>query len=73
MDAALYGDDELGGTGGIGGLNALFVLNAPPDTFNLPARPRLPRANIKPAATATSIAALLFAAVGSLIFRAHRR
>jgi formate dehydrogenase iron-sulfur subunit len=72
-DAVLYGDHELGGTGGIGGLNALFVLNAPPDTFNLPARPRLPRTNIKPAATATTVAALLFAAMGIFIFGAHRR
>ena len=49
-EARLYGDDELGGTGGIGGLNAMFVLNGPPDAFNLPARPRLPRLNIVPAA-----------------------
>jgi formate dehydrogenase iron-sulfur subunit len=59
-DARLYGDEELGGTGGIGGLNALFVLNAPPETFNLPARPRLPRRNIKPAALATAAAAAGF-------------
>jgi formate dehydrogenase iron-sulfur subunit len=72
-DVALYGDGELGGTGGIGGLNALFVLNAPPETFNLPAKPRLPRTNIKPAATATTVTALLFAAMGTFIFGAHRR
>jgi formate dehydrogenase iron-sulfur subunit len=56
-DARLYGDDDLGGTGGIGGLNAIFVLNAPPDAFNLPARPRLPRLNIVPGAVATLVAA----------------
>ena len=33
------GDDELGGTGGIKGLNAMFVLNGPPDAFNLPSSP----------------------------------
>lgn len=65
-DATLYGDEELGGTGGIAGLQALFVLNAPPEAFNLPPRPRLPRRNIKPAALATLAAAsmfLVFAAV----------
>ena len=56
-EARLYGDDELGGTGGISGLNAMFVLNGPPDAFNLPARPRLPRLNIRPAAAATLVAA----------------
>lgn len=55
--AQLYGDRDLGGTGGIDGLNALFVLNAPPAAFNLPARPSLPRANIRPAAWASVAAA----------------
>ena len=35
----------------------MFVLNAPPDAFNLPARPRLPRLNIVPSAAATLVAA----------------
>ena len=56
--AQLYGDTELGGTGGIDGLNALFVLNAPPEAFSLPARPRLPRANIVPSALASVAAAI---------------
>ena len=56
-DAQLYGDDKFGGTGGIGGLNAMFVLNGSPDAFNLPARPRLPRLNIIPSAAATLVAA----------------
>ncbi len=56
-EARLYGDDDLGGTGGIGGLNAMFVLNGSPDAFNLPARPRLPRLNIVPSAAATLVAA----------------
>ena len=71
-DARLYGDEELGGTGGIGGLNALFVLNAPAETFNLPRHPRLPRRNIAPAALATlaTAAGLGLAAVLSLRERA---
>jgi hypothetical protein len=35
----------------------MFVLNGPPDAFNLPARPRLPRMNIRPAAAATVVMA----------------
>jgi formate dehydrogenase iron-sulfur subunit len=57
IDAHFYGDAALGGTGGIDGLNAMFVLNARPETFNLPARPRLPRSNVRPAALATIAAA----------------
>jgi formate dehydrogenase iron-sulfur subunit len=56
-EARLYGGDDLGGTGGIGGLNAMFVLNGSPDAFNLPARPRLPRLNIVPSAAATLVVA----------------
>jgi formate dehydrogenase iron-sulfur subunit len=57
-EARFYGDDELGGTGGIVGLNAMFVLNGPPEAFNLPARPRLPRRNILPTTAATLAAAV---------------
>lgn len=66
--ATVYGDEEFGGTGGIGGLNALFVLNAPPEAFNLPPRPKLPRRNIRPASLATLAAAsaFLLAAAASL-------
>lgn len=71
-EAVLYGDETLGGTGGIGGLNALFVLNASPETFNLPAHPRLPRTNIRPASVATSIAAAGLAAALALAFRSFR-
>lgn len=65
----LYGTDELGGSGGIGGLNAMFVLNAAPETFNLPARPRLPRSNILPAASAAFTAAAGFTLATVLAFR----
>jgi formate dehydrogenase iron-sulfur subunit len=68
-DAHFYGDDDLGGTGGIAGLNAMFVLNGPPDAFNLPARPRLPRRNILPAAAATLAAAVGFGLAAIASFR----
>jgi formate dehydrogenase iron-sulfur subunit len=60
-DAQIYGDLASGGTGGIGGLNAIFVLNAPPETFNLPPAPTLPADR----ATPTYLAA--FAAAAGLI------
>lgn len=72
IDAHFYGDEQLGGTGGIGGLNAMAVLNAPPDTFNLPARPKLPRRNIRPSALATVFTAAGFALVAALSFRQTR-
>jgi len=68
-EARLYGNGELGGTGGISGLNAMFVLNGPPDAFNLPARPRLPRLNIVPAAAATTVAAAGYCLVAAFFYR----
>jgi formate dehydrogenase iron-sulfur subunit len=56
--ARLYGDHERGGTGGIDGLNALFVLLAPPETYNLPAAPELPQRKVLPALLSTAAAAL---------------
>jgi formate dehydrogenase iron-sulfur subunit len=71
LSATLYGDEDLGGTGGIGGLGALFVLNAPPESFNLPPRPRLPRRNIIPAALATLSTAVAIALAGIITFRSE--
>jgi formate dehydrogenase iron-sulfur subunit len=68
-EASLYGDDKLGGTNGIGGLNAMFILNGPPDAFNLPARPRLPRLNVLPAAAATLATAAGFTLAAVFSFR----
>jgi len=56
--ARLYGDETLGGTNGIGGLNAMFILTAPPETYNLPAAPRLPQTKVIPAFLSTAVAAL---------------
>lgn len=72
QEARLYGDDDLGGTGGINGLNALFVLNGPPAAFNLPSRPRLPRRNIGPASMATAAMALGFMITAARLFRKTR-
>jgi formate dehydrogenase iron-sulfur subunit len=69
VPASLYGDEKLGGTGGIGGLSALFVLNAPPERFNLPPRPRLPRQNIVPAALATIGTAVGLCLAAAFTFR----
>jgi formate dehydrogenase iron-sulfur subunit len=71
MDARFYGDDELGGTGGIDGLNALFVLNAPPEAFNLPARPRLPQRNILPSALGSIAAAAVLGVAAVAALRAR--
>ncbi len=57
-EAQLYGDRASGGTGGIDGLNALFVLTAPPETYNLPAAPELPQDKTLPAFLATAAAAI---------------
>jgi formate dehydrogenase iron-sulfur subunit len=58
--AYLYGDRAIGGTGGIDGLNAFFILTAPPEVYNLPAQPELPQDKTIPAALSTIGAALAF-------------
>ena len=66
--AYIYGDRALGGTGGIEGLNAFFVLTAPSEVYNLPAQPELPQRKVKPAllSTAATAVALGLAAVFAL-------
>ncbi len=41
--AYIYGDRAVGGTGGISGLNAFFVLIDAPEVYNLPNMPELPQ------------------------------
>jgi hypothetical protein len=50
----------------------MFVLNARPDTFNLPAQPQLPRANILPAALSTLAAAVGLGLAAALALRPRR-
>ncbi|HZG69794.1 MAG TPA: 4Fe-4S dicluster domain-containing protein [Herpetosiphonaceae bacterium] len=66
--AYIYGDRAVGGTGGIEGLNAFFVLTAPPEVYNLPAKPELPQNKTGRAFLSTLVAALALgaAAVGAL-------
>jgi formate dehydrogenase iron-sulfur subunit len=66
--AYVYGDRAVGGTGGIDGLNACFILTAPPEVYNLPRAPELPQRKTLPAflATAGTALALGVAAVAAL-------
>jgi formate dehydrogenase iron-sulfur subunit len=67
--AHIYGDTNEGGTGGIEGLNAFFILTAPPETYNLPAQPELPhrkvgRAYLSLLGAALALGAAAVAALG---------
>jgi len=70
--AHVYGDRATGGTNGIGGLNALFVLTAPPETYNLPANPTLPADKVRPAFVSTALAAIGLALAGVIALRQPR-
>jgi formate dehydrogenase iron-sulfur subunit len=71
VGARVYGDETLGGTGGIGGLNAFFVLTDDPEVYNLPARPKLPQDETLPGLLSTAGAALLLGL--GLIFSFRKR
>lgn len=64
--AYVYGDETVGGTGGIEGLNACFILTAPPEVYNLPARPTLPQRRVLPGLL-TSLGAALVLGVGAVL------
>jgi formate dehydrogenase iron-sulfur subunit len=66
--AYIYGDRAVGGTGGIDGDNAFFILTAEPEVYNLPAFPRLPQNKTGPAFLSTfgAAVALGLAAVAAL-------
>ncbi len=68
-EAYIYGDREVGGTGGIEGLNAFFILTAPPEVYNLPARPELPQRKTIPASISTAAAALALGLAAALALR----
>ncbi|MGH2352571.1 MAG: 4Fe-4S dicluster domain-containing protein [Chloroflexota bacterium] len=69
--AYVYGDHEVGGTGGIDGLNAFFILTAPPEVYNLPAQPELPQRKVLPAALSTLGAALALGAAALFSLRSR--
>ncbi len=65
--AQLYGADDVGG--GVGPLNAFFLLTDRPETYNLPAQPVLPSTRQPAAYGAAAAAALGLALAGWMIFR----
>ncbi len=67
VSAQLYGADDVGG--GIGALNAFFLLTDRPETYNLPAQPVLPSTRQPAGYTAAAVAALGLALAGWMIFR----
>jgi formate dehydrogenase iron-sulfur subunit len=67
--ARIYGDETLGGTNGIGDLNAFFILTDEPEVYNLPARPKLPQDETAPGLLSTLGAAVLLGIGLALSFR----
>jgi formate dehydrogenase iron-sulfur subunit len=59
--AYIYGDRKTGGTAGIDGLNAFFILTAPAEVYNLPDQPELPQDKTFPGYLSTILAAIGFA------------
>jgi formate dehydrogenase iron-sulfur subunit len=74
-EAYLYGarEGDPGATGGIGPLNAFFLLLDRPEVYNLPARPQLPQNNVLPGYVTTALTALALGVVAALSFRRHSR
>jgi formate dehydrogenase iron-sulfur subunit len=71
--ATIYGDEALGGGGGIGGLNALFIITAPPEDYNLPAQPALPQRQSVPSYLTTLGAAVAFGIAAFVSLRERGR
>ncbi|HEX8806810.1 MAG TPA: 4Fe-4S dicluster domain-containing protein [Candidatus Aquilonibacter sp.] len=67
VQAELYGADDIGG--GIGPLNAFFLLTDRPEAYNLPAQPVLPSTRQPDGYTAAAMAVLGLAVAGWMIFR----
>ena len=70
--AYVYGDEKVGGTGGINGLNAAFILTAPPEVYNLPARPALPQRQVFRSYLATLGTGVAFALAAALTLRTRK-
>ena len=67
LESQLYGADDVGG--GIGPLNAFFLLTDRPEAYNLPAEPVLPSTRQPAGYTAAALTALGLAVAGWMIFR----
>ena len=70
--AYVYGNNAVGGTGGIDGLNAIFVLTAAPEVYNLPSWPALPQRKVLPAFLATAGAGVALG-IGALLALRERQ
>jgi formate dehydrogenase iron-sulfur subunit len=68
-NAFIWGTPEVGGTGGIGGNHARFILMDEPETYNLPKHPYLPQEKVKGGIIAGAVAAGVLGAVVALAFR----
>jgi formate dehydrogenase iron-sulfur subunit len=67
VPAQLYGADDVGG--GIGPLNAFFLLTDRPETYNLPSAPVLPSTRQPAGYASAALAAAGLAFAGWMIFR----
>jgi formate dehydrogenase iron-sulfur subunit len=67
VTALLYGAGDVGG--GIGPLNAFFLLTDRPESYNLPAKPVLPSTRQRAGYSSAALAALGLAIAGWMIFR----
>jgi formate dehydrogenase iron-sulfur subunit len=67
VQAQLYGADDIGG--GVGPLNAFFLLTDRPEAYNLPAQPVLPSTRQPDGYAAAAVTVLGLAVAGWMIFR----
>ncbi len=67
VEASLYGAEDVGG--GIGALNAFFLLTDRPEAYNLPVEPVLPSTRQPAGYTAAALTAAGLAIAGWMIFR----
>ncbi len=67
IEASLYGADDVGG--GIGALNAFFLLTDRPETYNLPPQPVLPSTRQPAGYAAAAFASIALAFAGWVFFR----
>lgn len=67
VESQLYGADDVGG--GIGALNAFFLLTDRPETYNLPAAPVLPSTRQPAGYAAAAVTAIGLAIAGWMVFR----
>ncbi len=62
LPAYVYGDSEVGGTNGIGDLQAFFLLLDKPAKYNLPENPQLPQRHTLPGVLSLAAAAVALGA-----------